>query len=58
MKSSQIQQDLNGQYGADESGWPLLSPGCLHRQNPLLASASFSSAEPYESGCFVLAEES
>ena len=45
-------------WRADESGWPLLSPGCPHWQNPLLASASFSSVVPYEPGCFVLAKES
>jgi len=44
-------------WRAGESGQPLLSPGCSHRQNPLLASVSFSSAMPYEPGCFVLAEE-
>jgi len=45
-------------WRADESGWPILSPGCPHRQNPLLASTSFSFAMPYEPGCSVLAEES
>ena len=45
-------------WRAGEFGRPLLSPRCPHRQNTLLASASFSFAVPYEPGCFVLAEES
>ena len=41
-----------------ESGQLLLSPGCLHRQNPLLASAFSSSTMPCGPRCYVLVEES
>jgi len=43
---------------ADESGWPPLSLGCLHRQNLPLASASSSCAAHCERGHLFLAEDS